>query len=100
MLVDVLLVFLVLRRFYICLLGLARGYRLKKGKSLEEVLKSSTKQLAKLLGFDETPINMVDLDLVPVEHMEIAEVSPAPKLYISKTDPVSKELTSVRSYRF
>ncbi|KAF6147419.1 hypothetical protein GIB67_016776, partial [Kingdonia uniflora] len=65
----------------------ARGRRLKKGKSLEEVLKSSTKQQAKLLGFDETPINIIDLDLVPVEHMEIAEVSPAPRLYISKTDP-------------
>ncbi|KAF6147417.1 hypothetical protein GIB67_016774 [Kingdonia uniflora] len=43
---------------------------------------------------------MVDLDLVPVEHMKIAEVSPAPRFYISKTDPESKEPTSIRTTDF
>ncbi|KAF6147418.1 hypothetical protein GIB67_016775, partial [Kingdonia uniflora] len=43
---------------------------------------------------------MVDLDLIPVEHMKIAEILPAPRLYISKTDPVSKEPTSIRATDF
>ncbi|KAF6147407.1 hypothetical protein GIB67_016764 [Kingdonia uniflora] len=74
--------------------------RLKKGKSLEKVLKSSTKQEAKLLGFDETSINMVDLDLVSVEHIEIAEVSPALRHHTFKTKPLNKERTSIQTTDF
>ncbi|XVE71087.1 hypothetical protein DITRI_Ditri10aG0122200 [Diplodiscus trichospermus] len=47
----------------------ALGYALKS-KSLEEVLKESCKMEAKLIGFDEVPIDVADPDTTGVESMK------------------------------
>lgn len=44
----------------------SRGYQ-PKAKSLEEVLRSCEKMEAKLIGFDETPIEVISPDLMEPE---------------------------------
>lgn len=44
----------------------SRGY-LPKAKSLEDVLRSCEKMEAKLIGFDETPIEVISPDLMEPE---------------------------------
>ncbi|MCL7029021.1 hypothetical protein MKW94_016083 [Papaver nudicaule] len=52
----------------------AQGYK-PKTKTLEEVLKSSTKQEAKLVGYDETPTQNIATDSALLEYFERLSVS-------------------------
>ncbi|XP_021275639.1 dicer-like protein 4 isoform X1 [Herrania umbratica] len=50
----------------------ALGYA-PKSKSLEEVLKKSRKMEAKLIGFDETPVDVADPDTNGLENMKLQQ---------------------------
>ncbi|KAF9614409.1 hypothetical protein IFM89_018554 [Coptis chinensis] len=53
----------------------ARGYNPKKSGSLEHVLKSSKKQEAKLIGYDEEPTEEVFFDLIQLKNLVIGDGS-------------------------
>lgn len=85
----------------LCRMFKARGYK-PKAKSLEEVLKSSRKMAAKLIGYDEPAINITAPDAVPLGSLRLAGNSESqcnPRVH-----PASEELKktvqpSVRSVR-
>ena len=52
----------------------AQGYA-PKSKSLEEVLKSSCKEEAKLIGYDETPIVVITPDVIGFEKLMLQQPS-------------------------
>ncbi|GFY85749.1 minichromosome maintenance (MCM2/3/5) family protein [Actinidia rufa] len=52
----------------------AQGYKFKS-KSLEEVLKSTRKMEAKLIGYDEAPIDVTAPVAIPLEKLELQEPS-------------------------
>ena len=57
------------------LLELQAQGNIPKSKSLEEILKSSCKMEAKLIGYDETPIDVVASDVVGFEKLTVQEPS-------------------------
>lgn len=79
-----------------------QGYKLKT-KSLEDVLKSSRKLEAKLIGYDEAPIDVTAPDAIPLDKLKLQEPSRSqsnPKVYPISEEP--KKITispSTRSIR-
>ncbi|OVA00281.1 Ribonuclease III domain [Macleaya cordata] len=71
----------------------AQGYR-PKNKPLEEVLKSSIKQNARLIGFNETPTKVVATDSILLENFEKLNVSTAANDYNPDTKATNKEPTN------
>lgn len=65
-----------------------KGY-VSKSKSLEDVLKSTEKRDAKLIGYDETPI-----DVISPEAIEPEMVEEQPPFYSSRHGTSSKPLGS------
>lgn len=57
------------------LLELQAQGNIAKSNSLEEILKSSCKMAAKLIGYDETPIDVVASDVVGFEKLTVQEPS-------------------------
>ncbi|XVF35510.1 hypothetical protein REPUB_Repub18cG0151900 [Reevesia pubescens] len=68
----------------------ALGYA-PKSKSLEEVLTGSRKMEAKLIGFDETPIDVVDPDAIEFENMKFQQS--LVNDFNPKTHSIKKETT-------
>ncbi|XP_052198876.1 dicer-like protein 4 isoform X2 [Diospyros lotus] len=79
----------------------AQGYRTKT-KPLEEVLKSSRKMEAKLIGYDEAAIDVTAPDAIPLHNLNLHEDSRS--LCDAKVHPISEEPkkispSSIRSTR-
>lgn len=66
----------------------AHGH-IKTSNPLEDVLKNSLRNEAKLIGYDEEPIDAVDLDGLDVENIEIQDSF--------EEDPVTESKTSETS---
>ncbi|KAF5945922.1 hypothetical protein HYC85_016150 [Camellia sinensis] len=66
----------------------AEGYK-PKYKSLEEVLKSSRKMEAKLIGYDEAPIDVTAPDAIPFGNLKLQESSRSQ--YNVKVDHLDEE---------
>ncbi|GMP60363.1 hypothetical protein CsSME_00023261 [Camellia sinensis var. sinensis] len=77
--------------FFRCSLTLdvqAEGYK-PKYKSLQEVLKSSRKMEAKLIGYDEAPIDVTAPDAIPFGNLKLQESSRSQ--YNVKVDHLDEE---------
>ncbi|XP_058180782.1 dicer-like protein 4 [Rhododendron vialii] len=69
-----------------------QGYKLKS-KSLEDVLKSSRKMEAKLIGYDEAPIDVTAPDAIPWDKLKLKE--PSRSRSNQKVYPISDEAKKI-----
>ena len=94
----------VFRRYLRCSLTLdvqAQDYKLKS-ESLEEVLKSTRKMKAKLIGYDEAPIDVTGPVAIPLEKLELQKPSRSRcnlKVHPIIEDPKKIFSSSIRSIR-
>lgn len=76
----------------------AQGYR-PKNKSLEEILKSSIKQEARLIGYNEPPTQFIATDTILIENLEKLRVSSAADDANADIKTINREPTINMSYQ-
>uniref|UniRef100_A0A5B7C289 Putative dicer-like protein 4 isoform X2 n=1 Tax=Davidia involucrata TaxID=16924 RepID=A0A5B7C289_DAVIN len=70
----------------------AQGYK-PKSKSLEDILKKSCKMEAKLIGYDETPTDVIARDAIRFDNMKLQE--PSRTDCNLKVHPINEEATKI-----